>query len=416
VIGHVYYFHRWVFRYGDLGTSPTYSATPLVWQVAKYLIVALLAIVCGISLLRSRRPAVLTGGFVSGLGLLLLLLFVTTVVCVAEAPDQVGALVRTWFFLPLVMAMAMFHDDRTLSRLGRVCTWLTLYHVGFSAVQIAAFLIWDRLPSLAYPNGGLVRFGGGLDDPNSFGLLLILPILALMADRSRSRRTRFVLLLVLLGLLVLTFSYSAAAAFAVGVAVFLLLLRDLNQATTLLLAGLAAAWWALHSDVFAQVVGFKSASALSRFGLGPVPVERFGIADYASRVTWLDLLQGAPGLDVRTENSYLLVFADHGLPAAILLVALVVATVVRGVSIVRAMRRVDSPATRPFAVLAAFEVAFAVGALALPHFSVFPTNMAFWVVAMMLWMTPKPTASSSTHPLVRSMVSPNARLTTTSGS
>lgn len=390
LISHLYYFHRWVFGYNDSGTSPTYSNTPQVWQVGKYLLVALISVAVVTALLRGRHRWQPTHGFGPALAVLVVLYFCSTLLAFGSGSvDVTTGAIKAWFFLPLVLLLPFDHrGPRTVRALYRVGAVLVGYHVVFSAVQLVAYLTTGRLPGLAYP-GGLVRFGGGLDDPNGFGIWLILPILVSLTSWPGRHRGRVVLVPVLVALLGLTLSYSAIIALVVGMLAFIVIGREYARSIPTSAAVLVAGSWAATSPAFADIVRYKSISAASRLISTRGATEVDSVSYYFAHAGPLELLLGEPRLDASTEITYLNLAINQGIPLLLLLLAIVVATVCRGVQIVRRLRRDRRPAeAQLFAALVAYEIAFAVGSLGVPYFNVFPVNVTFWVVAMIIWLVP----------------------------
>lgn len=405
-----YYFHRWAFQYSNAGTSPTYANTPFVWQAAKYPLMLGASGVLWVGVLYRRRtgrresesfpdttrrwwriPYVTTARLAPGLAVVAA--YSLLVVAVALRNDA-GAreLLGWWFFVPVVLLVPAVAPTMLSLRIYRTAGLILLgYHVAFLALQLFWYFSDDRLPALAYSGGGLVRFGGGLDDPNGFGLMLVLPILlTLTMWRSFSGWWwAMILLAVSLSSLFLTLSYSAAAGLVVG----LLALAPITRRARIMVwvvVGLAATAAILSTSGYIRgVVSDKSRSAWSRFDFGRDSANGAEIIDYFHHLTPIRFLFGTPAEDVATENGYLKLLTFFGAVGLLAVCILIVIAVRRGLETIRLAReRGDVVVVRLFEGLTAFIVGWSVASLGVPYFGVFPANMLFWLVAMLCAVGP----------------------------
>lgn len=396
-VSNLYYFHRWAFRYSSSGTSPTYADTPFTWQVGKYVLLVAAAVAMWAWVVWNGRaagpwwhvPYRSTGRFAAILAGVTVYAGVVVAVAVRGAPN-VRELVSMVFFVPIVLLLPVGSMTSVSFRIYRnVGLALVGYHVVFTAVQVSFYLVADRLPALAYA-GGLVRFGGGLDDPNGFGIMVVLPILltvTLWADFGR-RWWAFGLLAVLLGLLFLPLSFSAIAGCAAG----LLALAPITRRPKVLIGVLAAAGatllLGLTSSYIRGVVEAKSKSAWSRLDFDGTR-RRPGISDFLGDLTVPRFLFGAPRDDVVTEIGYLSLFANFGVVGLVAVIVLMVIAFRRALATARGARESGQlTMARLFEALAAFIVAFGVASFGIPYFGVFPANMLFWLVAMVCALGP----------------------------
>jgi hypothetical protein len=397
VASNVYYFHRWVFRFNNAQTSPTYETTPFVWQAGKYVLMAVAALGLWAWLMWQDRdhppwwrvPYRSTGGLAGTLAWFLAYGGLVVLAAVRGAPN-VRDLAAIFFFLPVVLALPAAPLSATsMDVYRRAGLILVGYHAVFTAVQLWFYFVSDRLPALAYA-GGLVRFGGGLDDPNGFGVMVVLPILlTLTMWREFRHPVQPILLLVVLGgMLFLTLSFSAAAALVVGLLALSPITRRPRILVGVLIAVAVAIPLLLSSGYIRDVVQAKSRSAWGRLDFGGSG-SRPGLTDHLSDLTPVRLLFGAPRDNVMTENSYIEAFANLGLIGLVTVVVLVAVAIRRGLHTLRLTRASDQlQATRLYEGLTAYLVAFAVGSLGIPYFSVFPANFLFWLVAMLAALGP----------------------------
>lgn len=165
----LHYAYRYIFKYNSETTSPTYSDTPFAIQIIKYLVFAGAMYI--ISLYYFASPD-LKARKATAWVLLLCFYFTSAALVSGEfsSPEFVKA-----FLLPVYPFCILFFIDFKLSHfknLRRLAVFIFWFHLLYSGVQVALFFIVGRLPALGYENSLLVRFGGGLDDPNGFAPLI----------------------------------------------------------------------------------------------------------------------------------------------------------------------------------------------------------------------------------------------------
>lgn len=204
-----YYSYRYVLKVNSTGTSPTYGDTPLFLQFAKYAI--LLFLVCALFLFSFGRRS-FAKPFVAGLLSLVIVLSNAYAFAFCKSSDNViGALC----FMPaLILFFTGGPDERNaLSAVSDALVVYLNFFVIYEGVQIAAFALFGRLPALAYATGKIseVRFGGAMDDPNGFAVLLcfFIPFACVRYEGL----TRAGYLFILLAFLVLTWSMTGIALF-----------------------------------------------------------------------------------------------------------------------------------------------------------------------------------------------------------
>lgn len=169
-----YYIYRYILQYNSALTSPTYSNTPAIFQDFKYYIAFLICIL-GIYVLLYFHIKIKI------YKLEILFIFLALFFCIKSFITSDYSLLIKYFTFAAVAYFVLFIENT--DDLGRkillVNQLILLYHIVYSLIQIFLYLGFKRLPALAYDNG-YVRFGGGWDDPNSFGIYLCLPIIYLL--------------------------------------------------------------------------------------------------------------------------------------------------------------------------------------------------------------------------------------------
>lgn len=162
-----YYSYRYIFQYNSAVTSPTYSATPFLFQICKYLMLALLlARVAMLNL--SRKDIITTPYFQKELFLLSVFCLLFFLHGLIEGINQ--SLIM--FIAPIICCMYGGWHQLDVEKYEKWLYVYFIYALVYEAVQIFLFFKIGRLPALAYEGSTSVRFGGPLDDPNGFGILM----------------------------------------------------------------------------------------------------------------------------------------------------------------------------------------------------------------------------------------------------
>lgn len=167
VIPLYYYSYRYIFKYNSSGTSPTYSETPFALQLCKYIILTL--ILARIALLSfSKKRKIGSKYFYKEQLLIVVFCFLFFIHGLIEGINQ--SLIM--FVAPIVCCMYGECGQIDIKKYEKWLYVYFIYAVAYEAVQIFLFFKIGRLPALAYEGTISVRFGGPLDDPNGFGILM----------------------------------------------------------------------------------------------------------------------------------------------------------------------------------------------------------------------------------------------------
>jgi len=300
------------------------------------------------------------------------------------ATEGAYRVIRGYFFFPL-LALVPFHF-RGWSSLRKYFAIVVIfgcaYHIGYSAIQILAFELFGRLPSLAFP-GGLVRFGGGWDDPNGFGGFVVLPLLFLISDAFLlSKRKRVLIGAVLAPLLVLTVSVAAAASMVGALVCYVALRRK-----WWLLIGLAAVVaLPLLSSTVRDLLMFayqaKEASVESHF-------VSMSLGDFFSQSSMIEVLFGRHGANASISESYYVALAeDFGCVGAIWFLTIIGLTLVNALRKARALGLAnDHKGAETFRVLASFIAGLSFASVGIAYYLVFPVNLYLWLAIFAVWLT-----------------------------
>lgn len=400
VISQLYYGFRYPLKYNSTGTSPTYTNTPFVFEVAKYVLAmgllglsVILAAATGGRTRKVSKDSVHFLLWTMGFAAYCLALGVTFLQGTSGHQGAIRVF-RGLFFFPLV-ALIPFHFSgwRSLKKYFHIVVIFgTSYQVVYSAVELFAFVAFRRLPALAYP-GGLARFGGGWDDPNGFGAFLVLPLLFLLSDGFLPRKRRILYSFILVSLLLLTVSLAAFAAMTIA---------------GLLYAALARRWWWIGACLI--VLGMPLLSPTVRELIWfAYQAKHASIEAHLSTMSLGALMSGASltqllfgthgGGGVVNESYYVALLGDFGLVGVLWFVSII------GMTIINAARRAlrcdragDHRGAETFRVLAAFIGGLSAAAVGIPYYLVFPVNLYLWIAIFAVWLTQGTLTSGASDP------------------
>ena len=215
-----YYSYRYVFRYNAEMTSPTYSDTPLFFQLAKYIILILLILGAFGSILNQKlNPS-------SKLAYVLLWVLIIQSVYSFILCKDIDDLSLIICFCPAVLVMS-FSGNINVITIDKVCHFFMCFTIVYELIQLGLYFINGRLPALGYDTGYFydVRFGGAWDDPNGFSVMLAFFIPYAFCKFRSVKRIVYVALLSIF--LILTWSLTGIFSF-IALMIILLLNKAIN--------------------------------------------------------------------------------------------------------------------------------------------------------------------------------------------
>ena len=403
-LSHIYYGYRYAFRYNSDSTSPTYQDTPFIFQMAKYLIA--LMIVYFSTLLFFVRKKKLFFTETSKIFLKIIIFFVCYVFIITLnllLNGQYGEdllIVKMMFFFPILLLIPIFYSyEISLNKFLFVLVSIGLiYHVSYSIIQILSYFIFDRLPALAYANS-LVRFGGGWDDPNGFGIFLVIPLILSLSSKLlfKQRIYRLLIFLISFCLLILTYSISAIIGFVVALSLFCLLKRKIIKFLVfLVLIFVPVLSSASLQDKIILLYELKAGSIQQH--ISTLSIERF-----INESNLLNLLFGLHNSAIFNENFYIYFGEVYGVIGLFIFVTIIFLTVILGIK-----RSIIALNHDPFrqdlhCFMTSFIVAMSIASMGIPYFIVFPVNFYFWIFVLLIWLTPgcrREKCSTSMMPLM----------------
>jgi hypothetical protein len=386
-----YLSYRYPFQINSSLTSPTYSDTPTLLSLGKYLLTLCLYVTLAIGLFLSRSQ--LCREDYSILGMLLSAL--------SFGSPLLGALLTatsgdTYFFEVLFFAPIFGFTYLSLKPFGsyfspyiyRLLATAAWSFLIFDIVQVLLFATHGRLPALAFENSISIRFGSFLDDPNGYAFLLALftPLAIAM------QRVRKALFIALAGVnLFLTFSLTGIISF-VAAGLFLLLVHSHFKRTVNLLALTAllltpvliiSAAALIGSSIFSTFMEAKSESISQHLSI----FDKFGDIDSTS-------LFGFNPTGALGESGILNIAANFGVFSVLLLYFIGASTITTSIDSIQKLYigpNMDSSQRQLIAVnmaLLGFVVATLVGLSNLPLESVFPINALFPFCLALLLILP----------------------------
>lgn len=196
----LYNFHRYIFKYNAEGTSPTYANTPLVWKIGKYF---LLTIIAGIFFAASGYNRKVSKWFLVIYGLIMIILAINILnFLIYGIFDTEETEYCYWFLLLIPYCFSEESVFKIRLNFDELLTRAAIILFLSNGFAVANYYITGRLPALGY-EGGLVRFGGFWDDPNSFGIISVFYFYYFII------RKRYLLSGIAVVSIVLTFSFTA---------------------------------------------------------------------------------------------------------------------------------------------------------------------------------------------------------------
>lgn len=361
-----YYCYRYIFKYNSEGTSPTYSNTPLLFQAGKYGIAALF-IAFFVLLLFYHKEKIKVGK----IEFIILICFICIIIKSVyyksfDFPIKYFLFAVTAYFIVFIGDFASFEEKLILAN-----KIIFVYHLVYSMIQIALYLFIHRLPALAYENG-LIRFGGGWDDPNAFGLYLLIPIGYILCNLLQNKLTGknelclWFFLLISLGLEILTFSF--AGYFGCVILLIAMIIRYNKKVDLWVLILSLVALICIMGLVFQEKILWIINEKFGSAGLH--------LQDLIFKISNENFVVGLFfGNEVYTfnENIYNIILQSFGLPVLLLTVVIELLFICVAIKVSKANR--DN--IFDFMV-ALFIIAFTICQFGIPYGIIFPMNFIYW--------------------------------------
>ena len=393
LVSQSFYFYRYILRYGS-GISPSgYQLTPFIFQVSKFVIAVVFLLVMLGTLLKYFSLKKVLDAFSRKIIWWLIFLFLAYVTIsllkFGIRPDSFGIsqTAKMVFVIPFVFFIPFVFSKETLFKLLKIFFVFSLvYHILYETVTIALFWFFGRLPGLAFADK-LPRFGGGWDDPNTFGAFLVLIIISLIVYESeKASNKRGVVFSVLLAILFffLLYTYSITALLGLGLSILILLLLrkiSIRNIFVMFFSGLFFSFYNFYFKYIDILINVKKGSVTVHLAeTGKQALDQ----DATLLAATVQAIFGRFDKPTFNENLYIQLYVNYGLIAVFLLSLILLLTIFRaykGLSIAK-----DNKSKIVFLISFVYLIAFAFMNFGIPFFQIFPLNLFVWLMIGLVWV------------------------------
>lgn len=178
--------YRYPFQINSSTTSPTYTDTPLILQISKYIIfISTIYIFLIISLSKDNLKNKFTLKKTDIIISTLIFYTITTGIILSIATNET-LYIENVLFLSFATIFILLNEKIRLDKFTKIFSWFIYISTIFNFIQIILFYFFGRLPALAYKSSLSVRFGSIWDDPNAYSIFLsfIIPFLFFKKNKS----------------------------------------------------------------------------------------------------------------------------------------------------------------------------------------------------------------------------------------
>lgn len=218
-----YLSYRYPLQYNSSTTSPTYSDTPILFQIAKYGVFLGIMYFFFLLFMAQKTPIIFSKKCLIEFSFIVYLVFYAIFM---SAVTKNNYLFQTGLFISVVLLYHLFpFSSLQYSKIVKFVRLFINLAIVFEIYQLINYMAFDRLPALGYYNSYTVRFGSIWDDPNSFALLIPFMI-AFISTGTYGRFQKIILISLLLIMLLLTQSltglFSVIVSFPIGIIILFL--------------------------------------------------------------------------------------------------------------------------------------------------------------------------------------------------
>ena len=355
----IYLWYRYAFRYNSTLTSPTYYDTPTIWKIGKYIIIVVFlgmyVVLNGFKIKSSYKKLTILLMAVS------IIIFVKAVI-VKDIEFFAKWVLMIWAAYPM---LTIRMTDGFQVRFLQINKVIFIFHVVYSAVQCGLYILQGRLPALAY-RGGMVRFGGGYDDPNAFAIYLMLPIAYILYNiiKEHGKTKDYILLAICIVLLIMTISFAGFLALGiVGILFLKKYCKKKRMFNLVCLALMCAVIGAVtFEDTIISILGAKQESASQHLGMLIPYIEDTAADVYAFGTRKFYF----------SENFYNQILNYFGM-------LFFVAYVGFKIWIIKMAYRASRTSEDKYSYIAfVYITSFSVAQIGIPYTTVFPVNFLYW--------------------------------------
>jgi hypothetical protein len=393
ILSGIYYFYRYIFRFGSEISPSGYTITPFLFQVGKFVLVFVFFVILAVLILKKCKMSEILKQFPKNLFWIPFLCFILySLLSLLKFTNQWSGFGFTQaskmlFVIPVIFFIPFIWKKKEPFGFFKIfLVFLVAYSLIYNFIMIGLFYIIGRLPGLGFSDI-LGRFGGGWDDPNGFAAFIVLAITAvLLIDSKKIKGRLYWGWAFLLGLLVVSLLYTFSVTGLVGLFIILALLfffKKLSWKKFLpipIFMGIFAVVF-YYLDYFNLIYYGKIYSATGH--LSTIPV---GPQKAISLISIIIKFIFGSNQIIFLENFYLQFFNNFGLIGISLLIFILVLTIYRAFKGYHKTDEHNEPQKKIFFLFAAiYIIAFCLMNLVISVFQDFPINLFFWVIIGLVW-------------------------------
>lgn len=379
-----YLSYRYPFQINSSTTSPTYADTPLVLQLAKYLIFASILYLTALLALKVKERPLIRSSQAVELALYVYIFIVSLLAAYLGKSDYMAQTGLFFCSLVLVYIVPIEINGKVISR---IIHWFLYLSILVDAYQIFMYYTKGRLPALAYEGSVNIRFGSIWDDPNGFALILafLLPFYWVAKHRTISKIMISIAIFIMLGF---TLSMTGAAS-VVGSLIAGTALIQLHQKNT---SGLFKMGAAMALAIITLFAGYKLFLEDLPF-VQQFLFEKQGSIElhmnYAAQLEMSHLMQIVSMTPVGkfSESGYINMIVNFGTIYLMFYVIVGLLTIRRLLRIIKDNK--NTPYKEIYYGALYFVIAFLIGMSNIPYDVVFPLNLIFVVCIMLSYVDQK---------------------------
>lgn len=382
-ISQIYYSYRYIFKINSTGTSPTYADTPLFLKAFKYiLLMGFFLLVLLIINYKEVCKKMATKYAIYGNRrfLLVLGLFFAFIALKIIIVKDIAIAVKVLPFLVFsLMVLLVDNKERFIDLLIINFKYVLYFHILYSIIQILAYKLTGRLPALAY-SGGLVRFGGGYDDPNGFGMFLLLPIIYLcvknfILEKVNIKNLIFLSILILLEILTWGFTCLALLVLILGLTYLYYVIFKVKSVKRKIFIIIITILFTLSiififKDTFIEVINHKLGSI-------NVHLSEVNIINEFKNFSFIEILFGSYRNYYMMENYIKQFILNYGLTGVSFLIYIIYI-------LIKCLRTMIKLKDYIYVIGLIYVFTFLIGNLNLPFMKVYPINIIFFIILVLI--------------------------------
>ncbi len=376
-----YLSYRYAFQINSSTTSPTYSDTPIILSLGKYIFLSIIFALPIIYFITSKKMST-NVGFIRKYDSIQVLSIIVTFalfslgITIGLLASNIYA-VESIFFLGSIFAFLFFYDfaNKYFFILKKYLLHIVFIFIFIDLFQIFLFFYIGRLPALAYENSISVRFGSVFDDSNGFAVFLAL--FSFAPDLLKNKFNRNILRILIFLCLIATQSLTGISSFIVAYILVLLLrfllFRKRNdlifmQVLFFLFGIFIMVIWLYLFEYIQLFIELKSLSA----------EQHINVFSMLNQITGKTLLVGG-SQGMVGESGYLNLLFNFGALFVFLQILLLLLSFLAALRLFYHFKG-NNIATSVLSSLLTFILSYSIAMINLPLEGVFPVNMLYYLI------------------------------------